>query len=90
MPTRDAIWNSIPLKDQVTFLRQEQLALINRVSNMESELQSGLCFRVLALLRQIATPREWALGVVILLLLAVGVVSPAEIKAFFLSAHGGE
>ena len=46
MPTIDLIWNSIPLKDQVAFIRQEQLALINRVSKMENEYQSGLCVRV--------------------------------------------
>lgn len=90
MPTIDLIWNSIPIKDQVTIIRQEQLALITRVSKMENEFQSGLCVRVLSLLSQIASPREWAIGLAILLLLAVGVVSPAEIKAFFLSAHGGE
>ena len=90
MPTIDLIWNSIPLKDQVTIIRQEQLTLINRVSKMENEYQSGLCVRVITLLSQIASPREWAIGVGILLLLAVGVVSPAEIKALFLSAHGGE
>jgi len=90
MPTIDVIWDSIPLKDQVKFIRQEQLALTTRVSKMENELQSGLCVRAISLLSQIATPREWAIGLAILLLLAIGVVSPAEIKAFFLSAHGGE
>src|SRR6185312_15037932 len=92
MSSLDLIWNSLPITDQVRVLRHELMDTNRRVGEMERKfrkIRPNLCLEVLGVLKEIGSLKEWIIGLTLLALLLKGSISPADIKAIFLSTHGG-
>lgn len=88
MSSLDLIWDSLSIKDQVKIIRADQLSLIRKVR--EIEMRPNPCLKVWLVLKEIGSLKEWMIGLAVLALLLKGSISPADIKAIFLSAHGAE
>jgi hypothetical protein len=92
MSSLDLIWETLAPKEQIRVLRHEQLDLILRVGEMErkfGKIRPSLCLQLLSVLKEIGSIKEWLIGLSLLALLLKGSISPADIKALFLSVHGG-
>jgi len=94
MSYTDPIWEHvIENRDQIATLHYEYKDLSRRVGDMERKfrkIRPNLCLEVLGVLREIGSLKEWIIGISLLALLLKGSISPADIKAIFLSTHGGE
>lgn len=73
--------------DRLASIEQQLLTGHHRMNDIERQQRTGTCVGFKAFLKQVASPKEWVVGTIIVLLLLTGVVSPKEIKTYFLGTH---
>lgn len=73
--------------DRLASIEQQLLTGHHRMNDLERQQRTGTCVGIKEFLKQVASPKEWVIGSIIVLLLLTGAASPKEIKTYFLGTQ---
>lgn len=94
MSYTDPIWEHvIENRDQIATLHYEYKDLSRRVGDMERKfrkIRPNLCTELMVFLKQVMTPRQWAIVVFLTLASAAGIISPKQIVDHYLMLQSEE
>lgn len=73
--------------ERLASIEQQLLTGHHRMNDIERQQKTGACVGIKSFLKQVASPQQWAIGALIVFLAMTGIVSPKEIKSYFLGTH---